>query len=270
MDRTSPRWERLRAPFKKDEIELLPKFTGKRVKGNPIPREAYKHCDTCGGYHPFPCVHLKYVGHANITMRLNEVDPAWNWEPVATDADGLPLVKDGSLWIRLTVLGITRLGVGDAQGKSGPDAMKEIVGDALRNAAMRFGVGTYLWSKSERAARMADFIEDDQPDGDGKEGGAEPATAPIDAYRETLVKARNAGLSIKACMADVQAEIGKPPEEFGFPDVVRACVIVEREIAAASKGEDPQDAPEAPVASEQPDQEPPPGPEEDEVVINFD
>lgn len=267
MDRTSPRWDMLRAPFKKDEIELLPKFTGRKVKGNPIPREAYKHCDTCGGYHPFPCVHLKYVGHASITMRLNEVDPAWNWEPVATDKDGLPLVKDGSLWIRLTVLGITRLGVGDAQGKSGPDAMKEIVGDALRNAAMRFGVGTYLWSKSERAARMADFIEDDQPDGDGKEGGAEPATAPIDVYRETLVKARNAGLSIKACMADVQKEIGKKPEEFGFPDVVRACVIVEREIAGAEKGKEPE-TPDA--APEQQEPEPPPGEVEDEVVMTFD
>lgn len=264
MDRASPRWEMLRAPFDKDEIELLPKYTGKRAKGVPIPREAYRKCDECGGYHPFPCVHLKYAGHASITMRLNEVDPCWNWEPVATDKDGLPLVKDGSLWIRLTVLGVTRLGVGDAQGKQGPDAMKEIVGDALRNAAMRFGVGTYLWSKSDRAARMAEYNEDDHHDGDGEDGAAGDATAPIDAYRETLVKARDAGLSIKACMADVQAEIGKPPEEFGFPDVVRACVIVEREIAAASNGEEPREAPAAP---EQNEPEPPPGPEE--VVIDF-
>jgi hypothetical protein len=87
---------------------------------------------------------LDYVGHAAVTDRLLEVDPQWNWEPFAVDEYGLPkLDAKGNLWIKLTVLGVTRPGVGD-----GPN-MKELVSDALRNAAMRFGVALDLWSKEE-------------------------------------------------------------------------------------------------------------------------
>lgn len=152
MEIPNSAWEKLRRPFDLDQIELLPKYTGQKVNGK-IPKEAYKKCQECGGYHPFPCVHLNYVGHAQITDRLNEVDPTWNWEPAATDERGLPVTSDGGMWIRLTVLGVTRWGFGDAQGKQGPDAVKEMIGDAIRNAAMRFGVATYLWSKSEKAKR---------------------------------------------------------------------------------------------------------------------
>lgn len=161
-------WERLRRPFDLDQIELLPKYTGKKGPDNKPPKESYRKCEECGGYHPFPCVHLNYVGHAQITDRLNEVDPYWNWEPVATDQMGQPLVYNGGMWIKLTVLGITRYGYGDAQGKSGHDATKEIIGDAIRNAAMRFGVASYLWSKSDRAKQTLtegahDEREDEKP-----------------------------------------------------------------------------------------------------------
>jgi hypothetical protein len=58
---------------------------------------------------------------------------------------------NGNLWIRLTICGVTRIGVGD--GKS----LKECIGDAIRNAAMRFGMALDLWAKEtlvefERAA----------------------------------------------------------------------------------------------------------------------
>ena len=87
---------------------------------------------------------LDYVGHAATTDRLLEVDPAWSWEPFALDAAGLPaLDKEGNLWIRLTVCGVTRPGVGD--GKTA----KERIGDAIRNAAMRFGVALDLWAKED-------------------------------------------------------------------------------------------------------------------------
>ncbi len=146
-DRDADRWAALTAPFPADEIELLPKPTARENrKGN---------CSECGGYHGLPAVHLSYVGHAGITMRLNDVDPMWSWEPVAYGPDGLPLIdSNGGLWLRLTVLGVTRLGYGDADGKRGAQATKEMIGDGIRNAAMRFGVATYLWSKSEKAAAM--------------------------------------------------------------------------------------------------------------------
>ncbi len=87
---------------------------------------------------------LDYVGHAAVTNRLLMVDPEWTWEPLALDADGLPAQdKAGNLWIRLTILGVTRIGVGDGKNQ------KERIGDAIRNAAMRFGVALDLWAKEE-------------------------------------------------------------------------------------------------------------------------
>lgn len=53
------------------------------------------------------------------------------------------LDRNGNLWIRLTIAGVTRIGVGDGS------SLKEIVGDAVRNAAMRFGVALDLWTKDE-------------------------------------------------------------------------------------------------------------------------
>jgi hypothetical protein len=84
---------------------------------------------------------LDYVGHAAVTDRLLTIDPHWSWEPFAIGPDGLPAMDAGrNLWIRLTICGVTRIGVGD--GKSA----KECIGDAIRNAAMRFGVALDLWA----------------------------------------------------------------------------------------------------------------------------
>lgn len=134
------RLQMLRKPFESHQISKLPK---------PYKKDSPKgKCPDCGGYHGLPAMHLDYVGHAALTDRLLDVDPAWSWEPLATDEKGLPAIdKDGGLWIKLTVCGVTRLGYGDAQGKTGGDAMKERIGDALRNAAMRFGAALDLWHK---------------------------------------------------------------------------------------------------------------------------
>jgi hypothetical protein len=92
-------------------------------------------------------VMLDFVGHAAVTDRLLAVDPDWSWEPFAIDENGLPAYQNGCLWIRLTICGVTRVGVGD-----GPDA-KQRIGDAIRNAAMRFGVALDLWSRQEPERR---------------------------------------------------------------------------------------------------------------------
>lgn len=178
-------FELLRKPFSQDEIEKLPKYAGKRDENNKIPKSAYGMCDECGKRHPLPAIHLDYVGHAGITDRLNDVDPKWNWEPVAFDENGLPQ-RDiyGGMWIKLTVLGITRYGYGDAQGKTGPNAVKETIGDAIRNAAMRFGVGTYLWSKSEKAEHMREF---DEPDEEPKPDHRKPVYDRISALKEQVI-----------------------------------------------------------------------------------
>lgn len=131
---------KLRAPFEPNQISKLPK---------PLNKDSTKgKCNECGGYHGLPALHLDYVGHAALTDRLLEVDPLWSWEPLAFDSTGLPtLDKDNGMWIRLTVCGMTRLGYGSADGKTGGNAVKERIGDALRNAAMRFGCALELWHK---------------------------------------------------------------------------------------------------------------------------
>lgn len=116
---------KLREDFPAHQISVFPKNAGQRAG-------------------------LSYVGHAALTDRLLDADPEWSWEPLAFDERGLPLIdEDGGMWIRLTVCGITRLGYGDAQGKTGGNATKERIGDALRNAAMRFGAALDLWHKGD-------------------------------------------------------------------------------------------------------------------------
>lgn len=138
----------LRAQFEAHHISKLPKPTKKQTDDVKADFKQGIRCAICGTWHHKDVVHLDYVGHAAITARLLDVDPMWSWEPVALDANGLPLVdKDGGMWIKLTVLGMTRLGYGDADSKTGPSAMKERIGDALRNAGMRFGMALDLWHK---------------------------------------------------------------------------------------------------------------------------
>lgn len=157
------RLEKLREPFPAHQISKLPK---------PTKRDAPKgRCNECGGYHGLPAVHLDYVGHAALTDRLLDVDPAWHWEPFALDDRGLPAIdKDGGMWIKLTVCGVTRLGYGDAQGKTGGDAMKERIGDALRNAGMRFGMALDLWHKG-----VLHLDEDETPEPTKKQTKVEQA-----------------------------------------------------------------------------------------------
>ena len=140
----------LRAQFEDRLIGKLPKPTKAQTDAVKADYKAGIRCNICGGWHHKDVVHLDYVGHAAITDRLLEVDPCWSWEPMALNEFGLPAQdKLGGLWIKLTILGVTRIGYGDATGKTGGDAIKELIGDALRNAAMRFGCALELWHKGE-------------------------------------------------------------------------------------------------------------------------
>lgn len=146
-----PTLAKLREPFPDNHISKLPKETRKQIDERKTNNSVMVwKCPVCGGAHHKNAVHLDYVGHAALTDRLLDTDPEWTWEPVAFGQDGLPMLdRNGGLWIRLTVLGVTRLGYGDADGKPGGNAVKEAIGDALRNAAMRFGAALDLWHKGD-------------------------------------------------------------------------------------------------------------------------
>jgi len=102
-------------------------------------------------------MHIDYVGHAEITRILCEIDPSWYWLPFGNAPDGTPAIvysgKEASMWGTLHLLGQGRIGVGTCE-KGKHDEAKELIGDFLRNAAMRFGIGLRLWSKNEWEATV--------------------------------------------------------------------------------------------------------------------
>lgn len=142
----------LRAPFPAHQVSKLPKPTKDQTEKVRADFKLGVRCQQCGAWHHKDVVHLDYVGHAALTDRLLDADPHWSWEPVAF-REGLPAFDGtGGLWIKLTVCGVTRLGYGHAATKPNADPgsrEKEVIGDALRNAAMRFGAALDLWHKGD-------------------------------------------------------------------------------------------------------------------------
>ncbi|MEL4181207.1 hypothetical protein [Roseateles sp. PN1] len=140
----------LRQPVPDHLVSQLPKGTKAQ---NECPASEKVNCNICGGWHHPKVRHLSYVGHAAATHLLLDADPYWNWEPLGYTAAGLPMFDEsGGLWIRLTVCGVSRIGYGSADKKAHMDAgarEKEVIGDALRNAAIRFGLALELWSKAD-------------------------------------------------------------------------------------------------------------------------
>lgn len=95
---------------------------------------------------------LDYIGHADVTRILLGVDPTWTIEPAAYDEAGLParvtignMVQAG-FW--MTLLGHTRYCVGSVEDRKS-DQAKELLSDAIRNGAMRYGIALSLWTKAE-------------------------------------------------------------------------------------------------------------------------
>lgn len=152
-------------------------------------------------------IELEYLGHAAVTDILLAHDPEWTWEPAAVDELDRPAVdrdKDGwprGLWIRLTIHGHTRLGYGTCPaGKQ--DAIKELIGDALRNAAMRFGVGLSLWAKEE----WQDF-DVEAGDDSSRAGGRSHGTSGKEANQENVSQPGN----VRTLPTPTDADVARHP-----------------------------------------------------------
>jgi Rad52/22 family double-strand break repair protein len=110
------------------------------------------------------------VGHPHVVARLNEVVPGWTYEltrfiethgamvqtsemkdgkPVMRfqlDPGGMPHLVAVYGWMEVD--GVRRYEVGDVENVSRyGQELKEAISDFLKRAAMRFGVGLYLWAK---------------------------------------------------------------------------------------------------------------------------
>lgn len=222
---------RLREPFPAAEIRYLPRVwcgTCRDMKGACKNHTRVK-CQKCRNNISSGHIDLAYVGHAEATNRLLNVDPAWGWEPVALDEKGLPQHdQNGGLWIRLTVCGVTRLGYGNAEGKRGGDAVKEIIGDAIRNAGMRFGMALDLWTSSdleiaENGPKDAPVVE---PTPQGHASGPEPERTPLAA----------AATPPKQQKPPAPAAVPDPPKE-QRPGAMPAAGAAERQGALDSMWE---------------------------------
>lgn len=172
--------EKLAADFPADWIEKLPKTLSARddnkgLCSETVPQNGkggpYYSADGyyCGKWHA-RAVHLDYVGHAGITMRLNAVlgVGGWDFQPMATTPEGLPILSSSVFYGQLTIRVGSEAG-GDLEEVTKWDmaanfkSPQEAYGDCLRRCAMRFGVGTYLWSKSDQALERAKAASDVEP-----------------------------------------------------------------------------------------------------------
>jgi hypothetical protein len=167
---------------------------------------------------------LDYVGHAATTDRLLSVDPLWTWEPVAFDEHGLPAFQGKNLWIKLTVCGVTRYGIGDGS------SVKECIGDAIRNAAMRFGVALDLWSREELEQSHGPAAVPVPPTQD------QPAEATPPAVRTMSRRSNPSGLEAsREQITKIQAQFG----DLGYSDrakkLERVIEIVGRDLASSNE-----------------------------------
>lgn len=121
-------------------LEPMMTYETAQMLREPFPKDLIEYKEMAGK-------RFAYVNHAYVTDRLIEVDPRWSWEPMGTTDQGLPVLDfHNGLWIRLEVLGVTRIGYGASEPhQKGGDAIKTAISDAIKNAAMRFGIALDQW-----------------------------------------------------------------------------------------------------------------------------
>jgi len=231
--------ELLREPFPANQISKLPKPTTAQTDAVKRDFKAGIRCKLCGAWHHPDAIHLDYVGHAALTDRLLDCDPNWNWEPVTMDLEnGRPKFDPlGGMWIKLTVCNATRLGYGHAGDKKGGDAIKEVIGDALRNAAMRFGAALDLWHKGELHVEDDDGnrAAENKPDSQADRVGASNAKQPLDITAD-LEKIKTI-TDVDELDAYYKAVRETTPELVKIPDFIDACKAQKALIVATSKGD---------------------------------
>lgn len=189
----------------------------------PFPPEAVGKLPKAGTW-------LEYVGHAAVCDRLLQVDPEWTWQPPTADELSRLPTGDG-MWIKLTVCGVSRFGWGD--GKN----IKEWISDAIRNAAMRFGVALDLWSKEDLHA--ADLSAGGAVAGSDSRA-SEPATPK---HARDKLKARCVALTADGVsVADEREARGLPIvdscNEVEFAEFEMMVTELERELAKPFKKAD--------------------------------
>jgi hypothetical protein len=125
-------------------------------------------------HQPFPAAKVKqkrgqggrtmsYISHGLVTERLNDADPDWSVERIATHTyvDGSGALHCAGVELALTVGGVTRVEAGGPQRQDGfTNEIKNAYSDALKRAAMRFGVALGMWETLVDAEGDEDYAPD--------------------------------------------------------------------------------------------------------------
>jgi hypothetical protein len=171
--------DELRREFEPAQVGKLPRITKKDG--------VESWCDTCRQKLK-PHIHIDFVGHANVTDRLNHVAPDWSYT-----IDHIETVGGHIAGIQGTMtIGGKSLPESGALDRPGPwgEELKLAISDFICRGAMRFGVGLDLWIKGE-AAKYDEDVEAEAraverpapsdtppPASDGEPGSAASTTTP--------------------------------------------------------------------------------------------
>jgi hypothetical protein len=130
----------LRRPFAPNAVQWKIQSTGPA----PTPDNEGVTWALCVGY-----IDARLAGE-----RLNAVVAGgWTEEPMQ--------IEDGILWYKLTVLGQSHIDVGEGQGSTTGMKAKGLHSDALKRAAVRFGVGVSLYAMPKFFLKVGAVENDD-------------------------------------------------------------------------------------------------------------
>ena len=204
---------------------------------------------------------LDFLGHGNATRALIEADPLWHWRPMAQDENGLPkfdLDKNGEpvgLWIVLTLHGKSLPGYGSVEARK-TEKVKELIGDAIRNAAMRFGLALALWIKDDELGMTfagAETVNVSRSNKGGSGAGAPPPASdapasPVDlevaaAIKVVAVRNKALGRSDSELRSLATKALGRPVKSRAdirshedVEKIDRALDLIETPAAAPAEG----------------------------------
>ena len=102
-------------------------------------------CCRPGATHGNRALALFYIDARSVMDRLDSVLGPWNWQ------DSYEVVEGGEVLCKLSVrmpdgAWITKMDVGSPSGSDPADRLKGGFSDALKRAAVKFGVGRYLYN----------------------------------------------------------------------------------------------------------------------------
>jgi hypothetical protein len=122
---------------------------------------------------------MAFVSHGLVNKRLNKEAPGWSSRIIASGVDVTQNPKGGLLYtadvtLELTVAGVTRAEVGTNNQPVADrgQALKSAASDALKRAAMRFGVALDLWESLDEQDEDAHYAATPRA---GTTPGREPA-----------------------------------------------------------------------------------------------